>query len=296
MPEIPLIMPKMSMTMSEGEVIGWRKQAGDPVSAGEVICEVLTDKVDMEVESPVDGILDRIVATANATVPVGEPLAFIRTDSEALLDDLLTPPTTPNAATAAGPTDTAAAAEGRDTAAAAGPADAAGAAGGRDAAAAAEGRDAVDAAGPADTAAAARPTDIAAAGGRGAAAAARPATRAAGGVLAGGVDPADQVGGGEYGGVGAARATPPSRRGPIPALPGARRRAGELGVRLEALTGTGPSGAISLADVERAAARPAPADAGQYVSVAPASTSTPVGPARAADRPGPAGQIGRAHV
>src|SRR5207249_7055199 len=55
MREIEVPMPKLSMTMEEGELIAWVKQEGDQVRAGEVICEVNSDKVEMEVESPADG-------------------------------------------------------------------------------------------------------------------------------------------------------------------------------------------------------------------------------------------------
>lgn len=89
--EIPLLMPKMSMTMTEGDMSRWIKQVGDTVKAGEVVCEVMTDKVDMEVESPVDGVIARIVANEGDTVPVGEPIAFITSDAEDLLGDLLAP-------------------------------------------------------------------------------------------------------------------------------------------------------------------------------------------------------------
>jgi pyruvate dehydrogenase E2 component (dihydrolipoamide acetyltransferase) len=222
MPDVPLIMPKMSMTMSEGEVIGWRKQAGDHVAAGEVVCEVLTDKVDMEVEAPVDGILDRIVAAANATVPVGEPIAFIRTESDNLLAGLLDSPTdTPPTPSTSPPAPDAAAATGD--------------------------------AGATPTTSDAEPSEATAADIT--------------------MEPA--------GGAGAALPTPPSRRGPKPALPGARRRAGELGVRLDDLNGTGPSGAISLADVERAAAQPAPATEPAVTPPAP-PTPTPETPTPAA--------------
>lgn len=239
MPDVPLIMPKMSMTMSEGEVIGWRKRAGDPVAAGEVVCEVLTDKVDMEVEAPVDGVLDRIVATANTTVPVGEPIAFIRTESDNLLAGLLDSPT--DSPTDAPPALAPATAPPAPDAAATGDADATPTTGDP---------------GPSDTTPAGQAGKPASEAGNppsGTAhppgAAREPAGRA--GESAGAArEPAGEAGG--------ALPTPPSRRGPKPALPGARRRAGELGVRLDDLNGTGPSGAISLADVEGAAAQPAP--------------------------------------
>ena len=62
MPEIDVPMPKLSMTMEEGELIAWVKHEGDQVRAGEVICEVNSDKVEMEVESPADGTLVRLAA------------------------------------------------------------------------------------------------------------------------------------------------------------------------------------------------------------------------------------------
>jgi pyruvate dehydrogenase E2 component (dihydrolipoamide acetyltransferase) len=89
MAEMPLTMPKMSMTMEEGIMVAWFKGAGDTVTAGEPVCEVTTDKVEMEVESPVDGTLSRIVASPEDVIKVGDPIAFIDTEAEDLFGDLL---------------------------------------------------------------------------------------------------------------------------------------------------------------------------------------------------------------
>lgn len=89
MAEMPLTMPKMSMTMEEGIMVAWFKGAGDTVVAGEPVCEVTTDKVEMEVESPVDGTLSRIVASPEDVIKVGDPIAFINTEAEDLFGDLL---------------------------------------------------------------------------------------------------------------------------------------------------------------------------------------------------------------
>jgi pyruvate dehydrogenase E2 component (dihydrolipoamide acetyltransferase) len=91
MPEIEVPMPKLSMTMEEGELITWRKQAGDQVRAGEVICEVNSDKVEMEVESPADGTLVRLAAAEGEVVPVGAPIATLETEAEDLLGGILGP-------------------------------------------------------------------------------------------------------------------------------------------------------------------------------------------------------------
>ncbi|MEU0507606.1 dihydrolipoamide acetyltransferase family protein [Amycolatopsis sp. NPDC006125] len=92
MPEAPLVMPKMSMTMTEGTLVAWHKSEGDEVRAGEVVCEVATDKVDMEVEAPADGTLARIVAQPDDVVAVGEPIAYLATAAEDLLAGLFDGP------------------------------------------------------------------------------------------------------------------------------------------------------------------------------------------------------------
>jgi pyruvate dehydrogenase E2 component (dihydrolipoamide acetyltransferase) len=91
MREIEVPMPKLSMTMEEGELIAWVKQEGDQVRAGDVICEVNSDKVEMEVESPADGTLVRHAAAEGEVVPVGAPIATLATEAEDLLGGLLGP-------------------------------------------------------------------------------------------------------------------------------------------------------------------------------------------------------------
>jgi pyruvate dehydrogenase E2 component (dihydrolipoyllysine-residue acetyltransferase) len=70
---IPL--PHMGVSVEEATVVEWRAQVGDVVAAGDVICEISTDKVDTEIEAPASGTLTRIVAEAGETVAVGAPLA-----------------------------------------------------------------------------------------------------------------------------------------------------------------------------------------------------------------------------
>ena len=55
MPEMPIRMPKMSMTMEEGEFGSWLISVGDSVTKGMAVAVVMTDKVEMEVESEVEG-------------------------------------------------------------------------------------------------------------------------------------------------------------------------------------------------------------------------------------------------
>ncbi|GAA4705507.1 2-oxo acid dehydrogenase subunit E2 [Phytohabitans rumicis] len=89
MREVPVLMPKMSMTMQEGTLLVWHKAPGDPIRKGEPICDVATDKVDMEVEAPADGTLTRTLAAPDDTVEVGRPIAYIASAADDLLDGLL---------------------------------------------------------------------------------------------------------------------------------------------------------------------------------------------------------------
>jgi pyruvate dehydrogenase E2 component (dihydrolipoamide acetyltransferase) len=91
MPEIDVPMPKLSMTMTEGELIAWRVQEGEEVRSGDVIAEVMSDKVEMEVESPADGTLVRHAASEGDMVAVGAPIATLDSETEELLGDLFAP-------------------------------------------------------------------------------------------------------------------------------------------------------------------------------------------------------------
>lgn len=70
-------MPAVGMAMKEGLLVGWLKQPGDTVVAGEAVAEIETDKTTMELESPADGILGPHLFPAGATVPVGTPVSHV---------------------------------------------------------------------------------------------------------------------------------------------------------------------------------------------------------------------------
>jgi pyruvate dehydrogenase E2 component (dihydrolipoamide acetyltransferase) len=73
-------MPHMGVSIEEGTVVAWHKAVGDAVAEGDVICEIATDKVDMEVEAPSGGTITAIFAEADAVVPVGEALCELDGD------------------------------------------------------------------------------------------------------------------------------------------------------------------------------------------------------------------------
>jgi pyruvate dehydrogenase E2 component (dihydrolipoamide acetyltransferase) len=88
MPEVPIRMPKMSMTMEEGEFAGWLVAVGETVTKGMPVATVLTDKVDMEVESEVEGTVTRLVAQEGDVIVVGGELGFVESSEDEGLGDL----------------------------------------------------------------------------------------------------------------------------------------------------------------------------------------------------------------
>jgi len=80
---IPILMPALSPTMTEGNLAKWCKKEGDAVVAGDVIAEIETDKATMEVEATDEGRLGKIlVAEGSEGVAVNTPIALLLEDDE----------------------------------------------------------------------------------------------------------------------------------------------------------------------------------------------------------------------
>jgi pyruvate dehydrogenase E2 component (dihydrolipoamide acetyltransferase) len=88
MPEVPIRMPKMSMTMEEGEFGSWLVSVGDTISKGMPVALVMTDKVEMEVESEVEGTVSRLTAQEGDVIPVGGELGYVEGTGDEGLGDL----------------------------------------------------------------------------------------------------------------------------------------------------------------------------------------------------------------
>ena len=72
-------LPQVGESVVEGTIGKWLKQPGDAIARYEPLVEVVTDKVTMEVPSPVDGALLKILAAEGETVPMGAPIAEVET-------------------------------------------------------------------------------------------------------------------------------------------------------------------------------------------------------------------------
>src|SRR3954470_1738441 len=75
MPDI--MTPALGESVTEATVARWTKKAGDAVKKDEVLVELDTDKVSLEVAAPADGVLDEIVAAEGATVTPGGVLGRV---------------------------------------------------------------------------------------------------------------------------------------------------------------------------------------------------------------------------
>ena len=85
-----VVMPRQGNTVESCIIVAWKKRAGDPVAAGDVLCEIETDKATMEVESPAAGTLLALFFAEGDDVPVltniaaigapGEDVAHLRPD------------------------------------------------------------------------------------------------------------------------------------------------------------------------------------------------------------------------
>ena len=74
---VSVVMPALEMAQETGRLLAWRKKEGDPVTKGEALLEIETDKAVVEVEAPGDGILAAISALEGAVIPVGQTIAWL---------------------------------------------------------------------------------------------------------------------------------------------------------------------------------------------------------------------------
>ncbi len=75
---VDLVMPKLGESIMEATILKWHKQVGDKVAQDETILDIATDKVDSEVPSTAEGVIDQILFKENDVVPIGTVIARIK--------------------------------------------------------------------------------------------------------------------------------------------------------------------------------------------------------------------------
>jgi pyruvate/2-oxoglutarate dehydrogenase complex dihydrolipoamide acyltransferase (E2) component len=90
-------IPKATITLEEAQILGWRKQPGERVRKDEILFEMETDKVVVEVPAPADGVLLAIVVREGVAL-VEQAVAWLGEPGEAIPEDS---PAAPSVMTAA---------------------------------------------------------------------------------------------------------------------------------------------------------------------------------------------------
>ena len=82
-----ILMPKLGESVQEATITKWFKKVGDEIEEEDVLLEIATDKVDSEIPSPVDGKIIKILFEEDALVPVGEVIAVVDLDGDAVVEE-----------------------------------------------------------------------------------------------------------------------------------------------------------------------------------------------------------------
>ena len=82
---VDLVMPKLGESIMEATILKWHKKSGDQVKMDETVLEIATDKVDSEVPSTAEGIIEETFFQVNDVVPIGTVIARIKTRLKTIL-------------------------------------------------------------------------------------------------------------------------------------------------------------------------------------------------------------------
>src|ERR1700710_640192 len=75
---VDLVMPKLGESIMEATILKWHKKPGDAIKQDETVLDIATDKVDSEVPSTAEGVIEEILFKENDVVPIGTVIAKIR--------------------------------------------------------------------------------------------------------------------------------------------------------------------------------------------------------------------------
>src|SRR5437868_2602046 len=94
----PIKMPRLGESVAEGTIGNWLKNEGDWVERDESLAEIITDKINAELPSPVSGRLAKILVKVDETVPVGVDIALIEENADVSTSSPAEPAPGPDAA------------------------------------------------------------------------------------------------------------------------------------------------------------------------------------------------------
>ncbi|VDL62160.1 unnamed protein product [Hymenolepis diminuta] len=79
---IVIKMPSFSPTMHEGEITKWYKKEGEEICGGDLLCQVKTDKAEVDMDTEEEGILAKIIKAEHSSNKVNSPIGLIATEDE----------------------------------------------------------------------------------------------------------------------------------------------------------------------------------------------------------------------
>ena len=74
---IEVRMPNLGEGVTEGTIVRWLKAEGEPIREGEVLAEIMTDKVNVEFESPAGRVVRKLHFPEEAVVKIGAVIALL---------------------------------------------------------------------------------------------------------------------------------------------------------------------------------------------------------------------------
>ncbi len=90
---VDLVMPKLGESIMEATILKWHKKAGDTIKQDETLLDIATDKVDSEVPSTAEGVIEQLLFNENDVVPIGTVIAKIRVGASAAVTSSAPTPT-----------------------------------------------------------------------------------------------------------------------------------------------------------------------------------------------------------
>ena len=83
-----ILLPALSPTMETGNLVKWLVKEGQTVNSGDILAEIETDKATMELESPDDGTIEKIVISEGTeNIPVNDLIAVLKVEDEEITED-----------------------------------------------------------------------------------------------------------------------------------------------------------------------------------------------------------------
>ena len=84
-----ILLPALSPTMETGNLVKWLVKEGQTVNSGDILAEIETDKATMELESPDDGIIEKIVISEGTeNIPVNDLIAVLKVDEDVIEEEI----------------------------------------------------------------------------------------------------------------------------------------------------------------------------------------------------------------